>query len=435
MKFYDRISEIATLQEIERASAETAQMTTIVGRRRVGKTTLLKNTFKTIPFLYFFVGKKNEVLLCEEFSREINEKLGIPIGSYSNFSGLFRAIMQLSQQINFTLVIDEFQEFRTVNASIFSDMQNIWDSSKDKSKINLILCGSIYSMMKRIFEHSKEPLFGRAMTRMNIQPFGIQTTKEILSDYHPTYTHEDMLAFYMVTGGVAKYIEQLVNRKAFTRNTILDTIFTENSFFLDEGRNVLIDEFGKDYGNYFSILSLIASSKTERGEIESILQMDIGGYLDRLEKEYNIIKRNRPFGAREGSRSNKYKIEDNFLNFWFRFIYKYRSAIEIGNFDYVRDIVERDYKTYSGIILEKYFRTMMVESKQFSGIQGYWNSKGENEIDIVAINETEKRLLFCEVKRNPQRIRLEGLEQKAKDIIAKHPTFSVEYKALSLEDM
>ncbi|MFA7494661.1 MAG: DUF234 domain-containing protein, partial [Proteiniphilum sp.] len=113
----------------------------------------------------------------------------------------------------------------------------------------------------------------------------------------------------------------------------------------------------------------------------------------------------------------------------------YRSAIEIDNFDYVRDVVERDYKTYSGIILEKYFRTMMVESKQFSGIQGYWNSKGENEIDIVAINETEKRLLFCEVKRNPQRIRLGGLEQKAKDIIAKYPTFSVEYKALSLEDM
>jgi AAA+ ATPase superfamily predicted ATPase len=94
MKFYDRISEIAALQSMEQASGETAQMTMMVGRRRVGKTTLLKNAFKSVPFLYFFVAKKNEVLLCDEFSLEISEKLGIPIGSYSNFSELFRAIMQ-----------------------------------------------------------------------------------------------------------------------------------------------------------------------------------------------------------------------------------------------------------------------------------------------------------------------------------------------------
>ncbi len=435
MKFYDRTSEIAALQSIEQASAETAQMTMMVGRRRVGKTTLLKKAFNSIPFLYFFVAKKNEILLCDEFSREINEKLGIPIGSYSSFSELFRAIMQLSQRINFTLVIDEFQEFRTVNPSVFSDMQNSWDSTKDNSKINLVLCGSIYSMMKRIFENSKEPLFGRATARMIIKPFDIHTIKEIVSDYHPTYTNEDLLAFYMITGGVAKYIEQLVNKKAFTKKTIFDALFTEGSFFLDEGRDVLIDEFGKDYGNYFSILSLIASSKTDRGQIESILNMDVGGYLDRLEKEYNIIKRNRPFGAKEGSRSNKYKIEDCFLNFWFRFIYKYRSAVEIGNLDYVRDIVERDYETYSGIILEKYFRAKMIESKEYSDIQGYWNSKGENEIDIVAVNDMEKRFVFCEVKRNPRRISLGELENKAKDIVAKYPKYTVELKGLSLEDM
>ena len=435
MIFYDRISEVATLQEIEQASAGAAQMTMMVGRRRVGKTTLLKNAFKSTPVLYFFVAKKNEILLCDEFSQEINDKLDIPIGSYTSFAELFRAIMQLSRRINFTLIIDEFQEFRNVNPSVFSDMQNIWDSSKDKSKINLVLCGSIYSMMKRIFENSKEPLFGRATAKMIVKPFGIDTMKEILSDYHSKYTNEDLLAFYMITGGVAKYIEQLVNKKSFTKKAILNTVFQEGSFFLDEGRDVLIDEFGKDYGNYFSILSLIASSKTDRGQIESILNMDVGGYLDRLEKEYNIIKRNRPFGAKEGSRSIKYKIEDNFLNFWFRFIYKYRSAVEIGNLNYIRDIVERDYETYSGIFLEKYFRIVMIESKEFSDIQGYWNSKGENEIDIVAINETEKRLVFCEVKRNPRKISLNVLQDKAKDIVAKYPKFTIDYKGFSLEDM
>ena len=289
------------------------------------------------------------MLLCEEFAREIEDKLSVSLGRFQLFAELFKALMILS----------------------------------------------------------KEPLFGRATSRIIVKPFNIFTIKEILKDYNKNYTSEDLLAFYMVTGGVVKYIEQLVLSKAFTKNTILTTIFKENSYFLNEGRDVLIDEFGKDYGNYFSILSLIASSKTERGEMESILEMQIGGYLDKLEKEYNIIKRIRPFGAKEGSRSNKYMIEDNFLNLWFRFIYMFRSTIEIGNLDYIRKIVDRDYEVYSGIVLEKYFRAKMIDSKVFSDIQGYWNSKGEDEIDIVAVNDFEKRLLFCEVKRNAKKSALQ----------------------------
>ena len=306
MKFYNREKELATLKEIEKNSNEVAQMTVMVGRRRVGKTTLLKRAFEKNTTLYFFIAKKNEVLLCEEFVQQIEETLSVSLGRFQSFAELFKALMMLSKERNFTLIIDEFQEFSNLNKSVFSDMQNIWDSFKDQSRINLILCGSIYSMMKRIFENSKEPLFGRATSILIIRPFNIATIKEILKDYNPDYTSEDHLTFYMTTGGVDKYIEQLVQSKAFTKRRILDTLFKEDSYFLDEGRDVLIDEFGKDYGNYFSILSLIASSKTERSEIESILEMPVGGYLDKLEKEYNIIKRVRPFGAKEGSRTNKY---------------------------------------------------------------------------------------------------------------------------------
>jgi uncharacterized protein len=435
MKFYNRTSELATLNEIEQMSASNAQMTMIVGRRRVGKTTLLKHAFVNTPVLYFFVAKKNEILLCEELTREIEEKLNEKLGNFIHFADLFKVIMQLSNRINFTLIIDEFQEFKNINASIFSDMQNIWDSNKDESHINLITCGSIYSIMKLIFENSKEPLYNRATSKMIIKPFDISTIKKILYDYYPKYTQEDLLAFYMVTGGVAKYIEQLVINKAFSKKKIFDAIFKNDSFFLDEGKDVLIDEFGKDYGNYFSILSLIASGKTSRSEIKNILNMEVGGYLDKLEKEYNIIKSSRSFMSRGNSRSNKYKIEDNFLNFWFRFIYKYRSAIEIENLEYVREIVERDYNTFSGIILEKYFRQKMIDSKQFSDIQGYWNSKGENEIDIVAVNDIEKKLLLGEVKRNKKKISIPILKEKALDIENKYKEYNIEYKEFSLEDM
>ncbi len=435
MKFYNRTSEIATLRQIEARSATSAQMTTMVGRRRVGKTTLLKNAFTTTPVLYFFVAKKNELLLCEEFARETEEKLHIPLGNFNRFAHLFKALMQLSERTNFTLVIDEFQEFSSINSGLFSDMQNIWDSHKEQSRINLILCGSIYSLMKRIFENSKEPLFGRVTHKMVLKPFTITTLKDILREHSPSFTNEDLLAFFMITGGVAKYIEQLIIRQAFTKETILNTIFSEDSFFLDEGRDVLITEFGKDYGNYFSVLSLIASSKTDRSAIESILNTSVGGYLDKLEKEYGIITRIRPFLSKEGSRNNKYRIEDNFLNFWFRFIYKYRSAVEISNLQYVRDIVERDFSAYSGIILEKYFRTHMIESKQYSGIQGYWDNKSENEIDIIGFNEMDKRITFCEVKRNPERINIDLLKTKATIISKKFPDYKKEYKALSISDM
>jgi len=435
MKFYNREKEIETLRKFEGLSAKSSQMTMLLGRRRVGKTTLLNNVFIKTPALYFFIAKKNEVLLCEEFVKEVEDKLSVSLGKFSSFAELFKALMVLAQTKNFTLIVDEFQEFANLNPSVFSDIQNIWDSYKDKAGLNVVFCGSIYSMMKKIFENSKEPLFGRATAKMILKPFEIRTIKQILGDFYPKYSNDDLLAFYMATGGVAKYIEQLVLHKAFTKKKILDVIFEEGSFFIDEGRSVLIDEFGKDYGNYFSILSLIASSKTDRGEIESILQIPVGGYLDRLEKDYGLIKRNRPFGAKEGSRFNKYAIEDNFLNFWFRFIYKYRSAIEIGNLEYVRDIVERDYETYSGFMLEKYFRAKLIETKKFSSIGGYWDRKGENEIDIITLNETNKHLTFYEVKRNESRINLALLKDKSKQIIKSYQGFKTQYIKLSLTDM
>ena len=411
-------------------------MTLIMGRRRVGKTTLLKNAFsQTTPVLYFFIAKKNKLLLCEEFTSEIEEKLSLSLGTFKNFAQLFKALMIQSQSKHFTLILDEFQEFANINSSLFSDIQNIWDTYKDNSKINLIFCGSIYSMMKKIFENEKEPLYGRATSKIVVKPFTISVIKKIISDFHPNYKNEDLLTFFMITGGIAKYIEQLVINNAFTKKKIFDTVYKESSFFLDEGRALLIDEFGKDYGNYFSVLSLIAFSKTDRSDIESILNMPVGGFLERLEKDYNIIKRNRPFGAKEGSRNNKYLIEDNFLNFWFRFIYKYRSAIEIGNLEYVRNIVERDYETFSGLVLEKYFRAKLIETKQFSEISSFWNRKGEDEIDLIAINEMEKKIIFYEVKRNKKRISIPTLEKKATEIARKYYDYCIEYKGLYLEDM
>jgi AAA+ ATPase superfamily predicted ATPase len=436
LKFYNREKEIVLLESIEQKSLKTAQMTFVVGRRRIGKTALLSNVFAEKEALYFFVEKKNEVLLCEEFTEEIQSKLNITIhGVLRNFKAVFGYLMDLSKNRHFTLVIDEFQEFNHLNSAVFSEMQHIWDKHKTSSKINLVLCGSIYSLMHKIFENSKEPLFGRATARLHLKQFDVQTIKSILRDHYHKFSNEDLLAFYLFTGGVAKYVELLVAAKAFTLKKMINEIVSENSLFLEEGRNVLIDEFGKDYGNYFSILTLIASSKTSRSEMESIMNISLGGFLDKLENEFGLITKIRPVLSKPGGRNVRYRINDNFLNFWFRFIFKYRSAIEMGNLDYVKTIIIRDYKTYSGPILERYFREKIMSEKNLSFIGSYWESGNQNEIDIVALNEYKKTALIAEVKRNGKNININNLQNKAINLVKNLSEYTIKYCGFSMDDM
>lgn len=198
---------------------------------------------------------------------------------------------------------------------------------------------------------------------------------------------------------------------------------------------MLIEEFGRDYATYFSILSLIASAKTSRGEIESILEKNIGGYLEKLEKEYQIISGHRPIFSKPGLRAVKYFIDDNFLNFWFRFIFTYKAAIEVGNFNFVRKIVERDFATFSGPFLEKYFREKLALSGEYSQIGRFWTSRSQSELYIVAINEAEKKALIAEVKRNKNKIDLAKLKYRAELIREKLTGYDIDLVGFSLEDM
>lgn len=435
MKFYDREIETETLRRIEETSREYAQMTVITGRRRIGKTTLIKHAYENRDMIYFFVAKKSEALLCKELTETIHDVLGEDLGEFTSMARLFSAIMQIAARRHFTLVFDEFQNFKDVNESFFSDMQNIWDSTKDSARINLIVCGSLYSMMTKIFDDKKEPLYGRATSRIRLRPFPLRTLREILADFYPAYSSEDLLAMYMITGGVAKYVEQLIINRAYTKEAIINYVLSYGSYFIDEGREVLSDEFGKDYGNYFSILSAIASGYTERGAIKSFTGIEVGGYLEKLENTYDLIYRYRPYLAPENSRTLKYGIKDNFLNFWFRFIYKYRSAVEIGNLNYVRKKVHAEYDTFSGWVLERYFRQLYRETGLYNIVTNYWEKDGRNEIDLIAVNEADKEIVIGEVKRNPKRISIHNLEEKATVIRQKKSGWQFSFVALSLDDM
>jgi AAA+ ATPase superfamily predicted ATPase len=439
MKFYNRENEIERLHEIQAHSLENAQFTVVTGRRRVGKTQLLLRATGNQPTLYFFVSRKAEPFLCEDFSQEIAEKLQIPmLGNVQSFSQLFKFLMQLSATRSFNLIIDEFQEFLKINPSIYSDMQRDWDTLKAQSKMNLLVCGSVHSLMHKIFEDYEAPLFGRATNFLRLKPFKVSVLKAILAENNPTFTAEDLLALYAFSGGVAKYIQLFFDNKALTLKKMLDLMFRADSPFIADGKTMLIEEFGKDYAIYFTILSAIARGENTRAKIEMVVGKEVGGYITRMENDYGLLSKNQPLFAKSETKNVRYAFDDNFLTFWFRFIYKYSHIIEIEQFDELRKIVERDYATFSGKVLEKYFREKLIEQGGITKIGGYWDSKGENEIDLIALNETERRAQVIEIKRNEKHIRYGQLKEKATAMLAKTnelKDYDIKYEGLSMADM
>ena len=182
MKFYNREKELELLQEIAQLSQSASQMTVLTGRRRIGKTKLLLRATENMPCVYLFVSRKSENILCNQFASEASQALNVPIGNYNRFADLLEHLMRISSLQPFTLIIDEFQEFVNIDKSIIGDIQRVWDLNKDKSRINLLASGSIYSMMQHIFENEKEPLFSRASNIIHLQSFKTDTLKEILAE-------------------------------------------------------------------------------------------------------------------------------------------------------------------------------------------------------------------------------------------------------------
>ncbi|MBS4764591.1 ATP-binding protein [Alistipes sp. kh20] len=435
MKFYNRIQELEILGRTWEQSKQSACFTVMVGRRRIGKTSLLLESVKGTKYLYLFVSRTSEPLLCEQFQKDAAQALGIQIfGTITRFRDLFEQLLIFGTKEHYTLIIDEFQEFANVNSSIFSEIQNLWDQYKGRVKINFIASGSIYSMMMKIFENRKEPLFGRLTSKITLQPFAVRVIKEILNDYNPKYTSEDLLCLYMLTGGVPKYIALLMEAGATKKNKMLDMVTSPDSPFIGEGKDLLVSEFGKEYGTYFSILQLIASGKNTQSEIDSVIGKNTGAYLANLEREYSLITKNRPMFSKPESRKNRWSLNDNYLRFWFRFIFPNQSLIEMGKYDMLREVIDRGYEQYSGLILEKYFRAKIAEEKRITGIGSYWDNKGENEIDVIAINDLDKTAIAAEVKRNSNKIDMNILQSKVHSVkeLAK---YEIELQGLSLENM
>ena len=400
MKFYNREKELDWLGHTrEIAFGNHSQMTMVTGRRRIGKTKLILKSCEGTPTVYLFIDRSNEAMLCGTCAREASEALGIYISpEITSFASLFETLMNIGRNKTFNLVIDEFQEFFYINSSVYSRVQDIWDRYKDTTHVNFIASGSVYTLMHRIFMDYKEPLYGRCDNTIKLRPFGTDVLKQIISDHKPDYTNDDLLALYTFTGGIPKYIESFMDNGCTDMESMVDWMMRPNSLFQNEGKALLVQEFGKKYGNYFALLSAIANGDNTQQKLSGLMgDVSINGHLKRLEEDYELIGRKRPLFAKEGTQTVRFEITDLFLRFWFRYFIKYHYLIEIENLERLGEIIKSDYPTYSGLTLEIYFRKKLMESKIFDQIGSWWQAKQDDpcEVDIVAIYAERKRALVA----------------------------------------
>jgi len=425
MKFYNRNKELSELKKI--LDRKDSDLIYISGRRRIWKTKLVLKTLENKKFLYFFVWEKTSWELLADFTQILERNLGIKFLKFENFKDFFEFLFDYSKKQDLILVFDEFQNFYKIDKWIFSDLQYFWDLNKDFSNLKLFCLWSHFTLMKEIFDNYSSPLYWRKTASFYLKSFDIETQIEILKDYKKLNA-KNLLSIFSIFYWIPKYLE-IFFKNFEEKNDFLDEIiklFTkENSFFLNEAKELFALEFGKSYEIYSSILTAIAVWKTKKSEISEfswISNDSLWVYLKKLEDYYELIERNVPITDKKSSKNSKYKIKDLFLKFWFSYIYKYDYLVEIWDFEELRKIIKSDINIFFWIAFEELVKEILKAENiknnlpfKIEKIWSFYDKKWQNEIDLVCINSKEKKVLFMECKLNPSKLNLEKLKQKVQD--------------------
>lgn len=443
MRFIGRTQELQALATAQKSAERgPSHMTVVTGRRRVGKTTLILQSVQKTPHVYWFITEATEKDLTIRLSLATNKTLGpvIPEGMTS-LIGLIELLMQFSKTQPFTLIMDEFQNLAKVNSTLFSRIQDVWDRYKDQTHMHLILSGSSFSLMKRIFEDRREPLFGRAATKIHLRPFAADELTTLAKSTDKAIGNDDLLALYALTGGVALYVADFLDNGIIKKEAMFSWVVRTGSLFLPEGYDLLRLELGASQSTYFSILRALAHGQTQASRIaDQIGEAVITSYLERLEL-YGFIEKMRPILAKPNTKSVRWRLADPFLRFWFRFIENNSDLIACGMPEAIAEDIAKNYETFSGPVLERFFREKLLRTGHFCSVGSWWEQKrraqgDQNEIDIVAIGRNRRFALVAEVKRQKKSFReklfLDKVEHIRNGALA---GFELIPLCLTLEDM
>ena len=329
--------------------------------------------------------------------------------AFSDWLDLFQAVADYKPNEKKVLVIDEFPYLVKVNDSFPSILQNAWDEILKDSNVMLILCGSLISMMKKHALSYESPLYGRRTAQMRIAPLPFTTVYE-----NQKLSFEEAAEQYSITGGVPKYMEFFSDGQPLYEQ-IKENVLSKNGFLYEEPNFLLTDEVQVPT-NYFSIIKVIADGNHKLGTIAGILGLETSAltpYLKTL-SELGFIEKQVPVTEKNAEKTRKglYFISDNFLRFWFRYVYPYKGELEIDNMQISLDELDKDFKekfvafAYKDICKEIFARLCSDKAIEFtpSKIGSYWlnDKSGNTQIDVMAVDTVNKRLFAGECKYHNQ---------------------------------
>ena len=405
MNFIGRASELATLNaELERRSG----FVVIYGRRRVGKTTLIKEFIKEKRAFYFLATTESEAQSMKRFAGVLSRTTNNPMLSkvtFSDWLDLFQVVADDHPDEKKVLVIDEFPYLVKTNPDFPSILQNAWDEVLKEHNVMLILCGSLISMMKKHALAYDSPLYGRRTAQIRLMP--LQFTDVYAAQNLP---FERAVEQYAITGGVPKYMEFFQTEEPLLEQ-IRRVVLSKNGFLYEEP-DFLLNEEVQTPINYFSLLKVISDGNHKLSKIGMAMEQDTSAITPYLKTliDLGFVTKSVPITEKkpENSRKSLYYVSDNFIRFWFRYVYPFKGELELDNQQIVLDEMSKDFKQkFVAFAYESICRNIFTElcrKKEIdftpSRIGSYWrnDSESDTEIDVAVVDNQHKKLFLGECK-------------------------------------
>ena len=422
--FVDREKELEFLEQEYRR--EGSSLVILYGRRRVGKTALATKFMEGKPALYFLVTEESEQQNRNAFKDAVADFCGnelLKSASLQQWEPIFKAFCEKPSDQKLLLILDEFQYLGKSDPAFPSVFQKIWDTFLKQQPVMVILCGSQISMMESQTLSYSSPLYGRRTGQLRLR----QIPFSHYGQFFPEKSHKDLIEYYAVTGGVPKYIE-LFHDTGDIYTAIQRSILSKSSFLFDEP-NFLLQREVSEIGSYFSIMKAIAAGNQKLGKIAGVLEVKQTGLskylktlvdLDLLEREVPVTEENP-----EKSKRGLYKIKDNFMLFWFRFVYPNMGLIESGNEQAAMNRIRANLVDhhisyiYEDVCREKMWQLAAAGQWDFlfDRVGRWWN--GNTEIDLIALDSQGANIIFGECKywEGPVGVNvLNSLMEKTKEV-------------------